>query len=123
MENFDLNIEHYNYDDILDLFDLKKPYDYSDLKNPFKIVAKTHPDKSKLPKEYFLFFKRAYKILLDMYKIRHKKDNHRDDFHEKDKEILSKKMAKSNDFNRTFNNVINGMVDGQGTSFVGDIDE
>ena len=105
MENFDLNIEHYNYDDILDLFDLKEPYDYSDLKNAFKIVAKIHPDKSKLPKEYFLFFKRAYKILLDMYKIRHKKDNHRDDFHEKDKEILSKKMAKSNDFNRTFNNL------------------
>ena len=103
MESFDLNIEHYDYDDILDLFNLKRDHGYSDLKQAFKIVAKTHPDKSKLPKEYFLFFKRAYKILLEMYKIRHKKNNYRDDFHEKDKELLSEKLTKSSDFHTTFN--------------------
>ena len=103
MENFDLNIEHYDYTDILDLFDLKKDHSYIDLKQAFKIVAKTHPDKSKLPKDYFLFFKRAYKILLEMYKIRHKKNNYRDDFHEKDKELLSEKLTKADDFHTTFN--------------------
>jgi len=103
MESFDLNIEHYDYNNILDLFDLKKDHSYIDLKQAFKIVAKTHPDKSKLSNEYFLFFKRAYKILLEMYKIRHKKNNYRDNFHEKDKELLSEKLTKMDDFNNTFN--------------------
>ena len=43
-----------------------------DLKNAKKIVLKTHPDKSKLDKKYFLFFSSAYKILFQLYNFKNR---------------------------------------------------
>jgi hypothetical protein len=34
------------------------------------VVLQMHPDKSRLPKEYFLFFTKAYKMLYEIYKVR-----------------------------------------------------
>ena len=34
-------------------------------------VLQMHPDKSRLPKEYFLFFTKAYKMLYEIYKVRY----------------------------------------------------
>lgn len=56
MENLDLNIHNYELNDLLGLFELPFHFDDSDLKNAKRIVLKTHPDKSGLDKEYFLFF-------------------------------------------------------------------
>ena len=55
--DIDLNIDNYDLNDVLKLF--KMPYHFSEkeLKQAKKIVLKTHPDKSGLDKEYFLFFK------------------------------------------------------------------
>jgi hypothetical protein len=70
MESLDLNIDNYNLPDILALFHLPTLFDHEDLKRAKLAVLKTHPDKSQLPKEYFLFFTKAYRILHQIYTIR-----------------------------------------------------
>ena len=66
-ENLDLNIDNYNLDELLKLFHLSYDFTASDLKQAKRIVLRTHPDKSNLPKEYFLFFSKAYKIIFNIY--------------------------------------------------------
>ena len=55
MEQVDLDINNYSLDDILSLFNISHEFTHDDLKTAKKMVLKTHPDKSKLDKEYFLF--------------------------------------------------------------------
>ena len=69
----DLDIENYDLDDILNLFKLNYQFDEKDLKAAYRIVLKTHPDKSGLDKEVFLFFKKAYEVLEKIYKFRNRK--------------------------------------------------
>jgi hypothetical protein len=71
MESLDLNIDNYNLPDILALFNLPTLFNHEDLKRAKLSVLKMHPDKSQLPKEYFLFFTKAYRILHQIYTIRH----------------------------------------------------
>ncbi len=75
MESLDLNIDNYNLPDILALFNLPTLFNDDDLKRAKIAVLKTHPDKCKLPKEYFLFFTKAYRILHQIYTIRHPATN------------------------------------------------
>ena len=70
MENMDLNIHNYDLNDLLTLFKLPFHFKENDLKEAKKIVLKTHPDKSGLDKEYFLFFSQAYKYLLKIHQLR-----------------------------------------------------
>lgn len=70
MESLDLNIDNYNLPDILALFNLPTLFNEADLKRAKLVVLKTHPDKSQLPKEYFLFFTKAYRIVHQIYTIR-----------------------------------------------------
>ena len=49
--SFDLDITNYKLQDILNLFNLTLDFNEDDLKQAKKITLKTHPDKSKLPKE------------------------------------------------------------------------
>ena len=63
-----LNISLYTLDEILGLFDMT--YDTMDLegiKRAKKKVLMTHPDKSRLPADYFLFYKRAFEIVVGFY--------------------------------------------------------
>lgn len=71
MDSLDLNIDNYNLSDILSLFHLPTLFNEDDLKRAKLTVLKTHPDKSQLPKEYFLFFTKAYRILHQIYTVRH----------------------------------------------------
>jgi len=71
MESLDLNIDNYNLPDILSLFNLPTLFNEGDLKRAKLAVLKTHPDKCELPKEYFLFFTKAYRIVHQIYTIRH----------------------------------------------------
>jgi len=75
MESLDLNIDNYNLPDILALFNLPTLFNEDDLKRARLAVLKTHPDKCKLPKEYFLFFTKAYRIIHQIYTIRHPATN------------------------------------------------
>lgn len=71
MDNeIDLDLNNYDLKDLLNLFKLDSSYDEADLKNVKKFVLMTHPDKSGLDKEYFLFYSSAFKMLVNIYKRR-----------------------------------------------------
>jgi hypothetical protein len=70
LESMDLEINNYELTDILNLFKLPIMFDEKHLRQAKIIVLQMHPDKSKLPKEYFLFFTKAYKILHEIYRVR-----------------------------------------------------
>ena len=67
----DLNIDNYDLNDILNLFHIPIAFNADHLKSAKKTVLKMHPDKSRLDKEYFLFFTKAYRILYQIYTMRH----------------------------------------------------
>ena len=74
MDDFDLNIDNYNLEDILNLFHLTYEFKPEDMKKAKSMALKTHPDKSRLPKDVFLFFMKAYKMLEAIYEYRYKKE-------------------------------------------------
>ena len=71
----DLNIDNYNFDDLLNLFGLQMKFSEDDLKKAKRRVLMTHPDKSGLDKQYFMFFTKAYKMLSQIYYFRGKKQS------------------------------------------------
>lgn len=71
----DLNIDNYDFDDLLNLFGLQMNFNEADLKKAKKSVLMTHPDKSGLDKQYFMFFTKAYKMLSQIYYFRGKKQS------------------------------------------------
>ena len=121
MENLDLNIRNYDLEDITNLFRIQINFNKEDLKNAKKVVLKTHPDKSRLDKKYFLFFSKAYKVLYSIYEFKNKNeknfDNELDTEYDKfielfDEDQKSKNnglrekvddFTKSNNFNKEFN--------------------
>lgn len=66
----DLNIDNYNLEDLLQLFHLPINFTEQQLKNAKGLVLKTHPDKSGLNKEYFLFFSKAFKYIVKIHELR-----------------------------------------------------
>jgi len=70
--NLDVNM--YSLKEVLDLFHLDYDISIEDLKKAKKQVLATHPDKSRLPSEYFLFFKKAFDIVVQFYNNQHKQD-------------------------------------------------
>lgn len=67
--NFDLNINNYNFNEILQLFDLNVGTEISveNLRTAKSKVLSMHPDKSKLSSEYFIFYKRAFEFIFHYY--------------------------------------------------------
>ncbi len=59
-----LDINEYSFEEILGLFDLNYDFNEEELKKAKKKVLYTHPDKSKLPPKYFLFYKKAFDFVL-----------------------------------------------------------
>lgn len=105
MENLDLEIDNYSLEDILNLFQISENFGEFELKNAKKMVLMTHPDKSKLGKEVFLFFSKAYKYLYFIYEFRHRNDKTiREDLDgdEAHQEIIAK-IREKNDFHKVFN--------------------
>jgi len=64
----------YSFEEILALFQLSPKYDLEELKRAKKQVLMTHPDKSKLPPEYFLFYKKAFEIVVEFYQSQTKQN-------------------------------------------------
>ena len=112
--DLDLNLANYDLPDLLTLFKLDYDFDSEDLKRVKKMVLKTHPDKAPdLPKDYFLFFSEAYKMLYAVYQFRYKSTEtnitHAKPVYyvEKDEEhdlLLQQLRAKPN-FNKIFNDL------------------
>lgn len=69
-----LDISHYSFKEVLQLFDLDYTITLEDLKRAKKKVVMSHPDKSKLPPDYFLFYKKAFDIVIDYYKTMNKQN-------------------------------------------------
>ena len=114
MEDLDLQIENYNLKDLLNLFHLKYNFDKKDLKKAKEMALKTHPDKSRLDKNFFLFFLKAYRRIENIYNFRMKQeqDMYNTEYttdvgnmtSEGDKMLLKKLNGKSvRDFNKWFN--------------------
>ena len=105
--DIDLDINNYQFDDILKLFKLEYNFTKDDLRSAKKIVLKTHPDKSNLDKDYFLFFSKAYKILYSIYEIREgtnkKKDYDKDYLYNKEDEKFLEDFKNNPNFNKLFN--------------------
>jgi hypothetical protein len=62
-----LNINTYSLEELLGIFDLKYHITIEDLKRAKKKVLMLHPDKSKLPADYFLFYKKAFDVVCQFY--------------------------------------------------------
>jgi len=116
--NLDLDINNYNLQDILSLFRIPINFNEEDLKSAKQVVLKTHPDKSKLPSEYFLFYSKAYKMLYSVWEFKKRgdvdskksKNTEYSNYSEEDKTVLldnffesNEKFKKSGNFNRWFN--------------------
>lgn len=67
--NFNLNIQMYSFKELLNLFEINDPNNITteQLKRAKILVLKTHPDKSRLSPEYFLFYKKAFEIIVEFY--------------------------------------------------------
>ena len=105
MEGFDLEIDNYNLDDILNLFHLDYHFTEEHLKKAQKMALRTHPDKSRLSSEYFIFFMKAYKLLCKIYYFRFRKEEksreYQADMNEEQKVLLDN-LGKDK-FNKWFN--------------------
>ena len=105
MENLDLDFDNYSLNEILDLFDISADFDENSMKMAKKKVLMTHPDKSGLDPEVFLFFSKAYKYLYFMFQFRHRSDKTiREDLDgdEAHAEIIAK-IREKKDFHKVFN--------------------
>lgn len=107
--DLDLDISNYSLDDILNLFNIDKNFNNGDLANAKKIVLKMHPDKSKLDKEYFIFFLKAYKLLYKVYEFKNKAVQEDEDYDTGliDEDLENKEvwqlLSKDDNFNEIFN--------------------
>ena len=74
--NDNLDISTYSYDDLLKVLHLPidRPCTIADLGQAKKLVLQMHPDKSHLPSEYFLFYKRALDVVVGLYQQNMKVD-------------------------------------------------
>ena len=110
MDNIDLEIDNYELDDILNLFQLPTDFGYDDLKRAKRIVRETHPDKSKLKPEIFIFFLKAYKVVYYLYEFRNRGEQTEFNYKEiieqtknPENEVTINKLKNHNDFNKVFN--------------------
>lgn len=67
LEKHNLNIHMYSFEELLGLFDLSYEITQQDMKRAKNKVLMLHPDKSKLPADYFLFYKKALDIIFNYY--------------------------------------------------------
>jgi len=108
-DTIDLNLDNYELQDLLNLFKLDYNFSLDDLKQAKKMVMKTHPDKSDLPKEYFLFFSSAFKVVVSIHKFRIRGNATAstqyapDDEEDEAKELMLRKLANKPNFNKIFN--------------------
>jgi len=129
--DLDLDIRNYELRDILNLFKLPAVFNESNMREAKLTVMRTHPDKSGLDKEYFLFFSKAYKILHEVYQVRAGLSRQKDAKYDDVKEDIdarrnanSDKLKRMNagEFNRWFNQTFeqNKLYDEEQDSGYGD---
>jgi hypothetical protein len=74
-KSHNLRIQDYSLDELLGLFDLtSREITLEQVKSAKKRVLMLHPDKSRLGPEYFLFYKQALEILVQIYDHQNKQN-------------------------------------------------
>ena len=124
----DLNIDNYNLDEILSLFELTTDFKFEHLKQAFiNYVAPLHPDKSGLPSDYFIFYRKAYGVLINLHKMRTNKahsdkmdskdyanyaEKYKNEFKEQEEQNrhYAETLMKSENFSDTFNKLFEDNV-------------
>ena len=111
MTSHTLDISMYTLDELLGLFDLTYDITPDGIKKAKNKVLMIHPDKSKLPSEYFIFYKRAFEIVVTFYEeqSRHNKSmptepvlySHIDSTDKNTKRVINE--MKKSDFHKQFN--------------------
>ena len=116
----DLDINNYNLKDVLNLFKIPIQFNETHLKQAKQVVLKTHPDKSGLPPEYFIFYSKAYKMVYSIWEFKKSAttesiDTYNTDYaavtynEEEKKELLNEffesnsNMKNNRNFNKWFN--------------------
>lgn len=96
----DLDINNYELEDILTLFQIHdNRLTKESMTAAKKITLKTHPDKSGLDKSYFLFFSQAYKLLHQVYRFQNKHTDtqyHNSDTQYHNTSYISEEMSSDN---------------------------
>ena len=104
MTNHNLNIHMYTFDEILTLFDLTTKINMEDLKRAKKKVLMMHPDKSHLGSEYFLFYKKAFELVVEFY------NNHNKQNQEITEETTNYSALDTNSWNKSTTKQINKAI-------------
>lgn len=66
-KSHNLDILTYSLPEILELYDLDRRPSIQDMQRAKRKMLMVHPDKSRLPPQYFLFYQKAYNILVSYY--------------------------------------------------------
>ena len=126
MSSHNLDINKYSLEEIFGLFDLTYNLTEDSMRAAKKKVLMIHPDKSRLPPEYFHFYREAYEIVLNIYKQKARQTEgainansvYKPMDHEESRPDISKKMAESvassgtsNSGSKAFNNKFNDLYD------------
>ena len=109
LRSFEFDINKYSIDELYNLFHLPPNTVITEnvLKHAKRILIKVHPDKSNLPKEYFMFFSKAYKLLEQMSLFNKQSSKERsteyvpDDVYEQE---IHETISQNKDINK-FNNI------------------
>ena len=105
-----LDIQMYSFNEILSLFNLPINMNMYDLKRAKKQVLMLHPDKSKLPSEYFLFYKKAFDMIVVYFE-----NNTKETVILTDENTVYKKMD-TTDFNKATSSKIHSIVNKMSSS-------
>ena len=113
MDDVDLDINNYDLEDLLQLFNLPIDFNKQQLKNAKSIVLKLHPDKSGLDPKYFIFYSNAYKNVCKIWEFKSKTERdvnnestvyvNDDDETSSNKIILNKMFEKNSDLKKPEN--------------------
>ena len=67
-DDLDLDINNYNYNEILELLNSNNNFNEHDLKESKKLILKLHPDKCNIKKEIFIFYSEVYNLVYKVWK-------------------------------------------------------
>ena len=112
MSSHNLDINKYSLEEIFGLFDLTYNLTEDSMRAAKKKVLMIHPDKSRLPPEYFHFYREAYEIVLNIYKQKARQTEgalnansvYKPLDHEESRPDISKKMAEAASYNSSTSN-------------------
>ena len=107
MSDHDLEIDNYDLEDLLGLLKLNYNFDESDLKAAWKRCLKTHPDKSGLEPKYFIFYKKAFKVISEIFHFRSRRKDMNTEYiveeNESERKLLDPIQKNKEKFNKWFN--------------------